>query len=74
MSSSSVALDEVSAGTYIDDLLSLPASTWDKRISADLIAEMEIHLADKVTTIPQMRRILAVKGYHGTTATDRERH
>jgi hypothetical protein len=68
MSSSSVAPDEVFAGTYVDDLLSLPASTWDKRISADLIAEMEIHLADKVTTIPQMRRILAVKGYLGVFA------
>jgi hypothetical protein len=38
---------------------------WDRRIAADLIAEMEIHLADRVTTIPQMPRILAVKGYQG---------
>jgi Tetracyclin repressor-like, C-terminal domain len=46
-----------------DELLSLPASSWDKRVAADLIAEMEIHLADKVATLPEMRRILAVKGY-----------
>jgi hypothetical protein len=26
---------------------------------------MELHLADKVTTIPQMRHFLAVKGYQG---------
>jgi hypothetical protein len=49
----------------VDELLSLPASSWDKRISVDLIAEMEIHLADKVATLPEMRRILAVKGYQG---------
>jgi hypothetical protein len=65
MSNSSVALDEVSKGSFVDDLLSIPASSWDRRIAADLIAEMEIHLADRVTTLPQMRRILAVKGYQG---------
>jgi hypothetical protein len=54
------------AGTFdVDELLSIPASSWDKRISVDLIAEMEIHLADKVATLPEMRRILAVKGYQG---------
>jgi hypothetical protein len=49
----------------VDELLSIPASSWDKRIAVDLIAEMEIHLADKVATLPEMRRILAVKGYQG---------
>jgi hypothetical protein len=49
----------------VDELLSVPASSWDKRISVDLIAEMEIHLADRVATLPEMRRILAVKGYQG---------
>jgi hypothetical protein len=49
----------------VDDLFSLSTSSWDKRIAADLIAEMEIHLADKVATLPEMRRILAVKGYLG---------
>jgi Tetracyclin repressor-like, C-terminal domain len=54
------------AGSFgVDELLSLPTSSWDKRIATDLIAEMEIHLSDKVATLPEMRRILAVKGYVG---------
>ena len=47
----------------VDSILSLPNSSWDRKIAADLIAEMEVHLADKVSTLPEMRRILAVKGY-----------
>jgi hypothetical protein len=47
----------------VDDILPFSESSWDKGISAGSSAEMEIHLTDKVTTIPQMRRILAVKGY-----------
>jgi hypothetical protein len=45
------------------DLLEIPATGWDKRIAADLTAEMEQHLAERVSTIPEMRRFLAVKGY-----------
>jgi hypothetical protein len=45
------------------DLLDLPMTGWDKRIAADLTAEMEHRLADKISTIPEMRRFLAVKGY-----------
>jgi len=45
------------------DVLELPLTSWDKRIAADLTAEMERHLADKVTSIPEMRRFLAVKGF-----------
>jgi hypothetical protein len=45
------------------DILELPVSRWDQRIAADLTAEMEHHLAEKVSTIPEMRRFLAVKGY-----------
>ncbi len=45
------------------ELLELPQTGWDKRIAADLTAEMERHLAEKVSTIPEMRRFLAVKGY-----------
>jgi hypothetical protein len=48
--------------TNIDDLL-LCTSCWDKKISSDLIKEVEEHLSDKVATIPEMRRVLAVKGY-----------
>ncbi len=45
------------------DILELPVSRWDQRIAADLTAEMEQHLAEKISTIPEMRRFLAVKGY-----------
>jgi hypothetical protein len=44
------------------DVLELPQTSWDKRIAADLTAEMEWHLAEKVSTIPEMRRFLEVKG------------
>jgi hypothetical protein len=63
MSSQSQRFDHSVGNFGVDELLSLPASSWDKRIAVDLIAEMEIHLADKVTTLPEMRRILAVRGY-----------
>jgi hypothetical protein len=45
------------------ELLEYPATTWDKRIAADLTAEIELQLAEKISTIPEMRRFLAVKGY-----------
>ncbi len=45
------------------DILEFPTTSWDKRIAADLTAEMERHLAEKISTIPEMRRFLAVKGF-----------
>jgi hypothetical protein len=48
----------------VEDVLSY-SSRWDKKIATDLIAEMEILFADKLATLPQMRRILAVKGHQG---------
>ncbi|MGE5157810.1 MAG: TetR-like C-terminal domain-containing protein [Gemmatimonas sp.] len=45
------------------DILETPQTSWDKKIAADLTAEMERHLSDKISTIPEMRRILAVRGY-----------
>jgi Tetracyclin repressor-like, C-terminal domain len=45
------------------EILEFPATSWDKRIAADLTAEIERHLAEKVSTIPEMRRFLAIKGY-----------
>lgn len=45
------------------DILELAPTRWDKLIAADLTKEMERHLSEKVATIPEMRRILAVKGY-----------
>lgn len=48
----------------VEDILSY-SSRWDKRIATDLIAEMEALFADKPATLPEMRHILAVKGYRG---------
>lgn len=45
------------------EILELPVTGWDKRIAADLTAEMEQHFSEKISTIPEMRRFLAVKGY-----------
>lgn len=45
------------------EILDFPATGWDTKIAADLKEEMEHHLADKLSTIPEMRRFLAVKGY-----------
>ena len=63
MTLSKTAFADAANAFSTSDILSLSSTTWDKRISADLVAEMEIHLSEKVTTIPQMRRILAVRGY-----------
>jgi hypothetical protein len=62
MTLSKTAFADAANAFSTSDILSLSSTTWDKRISADLVAEMEIHLSEKVTTIPQMRRILAVRG------------
>ncbi|MEA2820360.1 MAG: hypothetical protein QOJ86_2364 [Bradyrhizobium sp.] len=54
------------AGAFsADEVLLRPTSSWDKRITTDLIAEIEVHLGDRISTLPEMRRILAVKGYQG---------
>jgi hypothetical protein len=47
----------------IEELLSAEASRWDRRISADLASEVEALLGERHATIPEMRRLLAVKGY-----------
>jgi hypothetical protein len=60
-----IGIDRPAGRFGADEFLSLSGSSWDKRIAVDLIAEMEMHLADKVTTLPEVRRILAVKGYQG---------
>ena len=39
-------------------------SSWDRKIAADLISEMEAFFGE-VDTIPQMRQALAIAGYHG---------
>jgi hypothetical protein len=59
--------ETVSASTTpftVNEVLSY-SSRWDKGISTDLVAEMEYLFAEKITTLPQMRNILAVRGYRG---------
>src|ERR1700712_540080 len=48
----------------VEDVLSF-SGRWDKRIATDLVSEMEFIFAEKITTLPQMRNMLAVKGYRG---------
>jgi hypothetical protein len=47
----------------IEELLATESTRWDRRIAADLAAELEANLAEKADTIPEIRRLLAVKGY-----------
>lgn len=47
----------------VEELLSTEVTRWDRRIAADLAAELESQLAEKADTIPEIRRLLAVKGY-----------
>ena len=47
----------------VEEILSEDATRWDRRIASDLTAELECQLAEKTSTIPEMRRLLAIKGY-----------
>jgi hypothetical protein len=47
----------------VEEILSEDATRWDLRIASDLAAELECQLAEKASTIPEIRRLLAVKGY-----------
>jgi hypothetical protein len=47
----------------VEEILSEDATRWDLRIASDLVAELECQLAEKASTIPEIRRFLAVKGY-----------
>jgi Tetracyclin repressor-like, C-terminal domain len=46
----------------VQELLNQP-TRWDQLIAADLSTELRALLAEKVDTIPEMRRYLAIKGY-----------
>ncbi|THD59010.1 MAG: WHG domain-containing protein [Bradyrhizobium sp.] len=46
----------------VRDLLYEP-TRWDQLIAADLSAEIESLLSERIDTIPEMRRFLAIKGY-----------
>jgi hypothetical protein len=65
MAPSSATFRDIAGAFSADEVLMLPTSSWDKRIATDLIAEIEVHLGDRISTLPEMRRILAVKGYQG---------
>jgi hypothetical protein len=47
----------------VEDILSVDVTRWDRRIAVDLAAELECQLAEKASTIPEIRRLLAIKGY-----------
>jgi Tetracyclin repressor-like, C-terminal domain len=47
----------------VEEILSADATRWDRRIASDLAAELECQLAEKASTIPEIRRLLAIKGY-----------
>jgi Tetracyclin repressor-like, C-terminal domain len=47
----------------VEELLSTEATRWDRRIALDLAAQLESQLAEQANTIPEIRRLLAVKGY-----------
>jgi hypothetical protein len=47
----------------VEEILSEEANRWDLRIASDLVAELEGQLAEKASSIPEIRRFLAVKGY-----------
>ena len=45
------------------ELLAEDSGRWGQRIAADLASEIESQLGENASTIPEMRRLLAVKGY-----------
>ncbi len=49
----------------VEHVLRTPATRWERQVTADLISEMEIHLAEKVDSVQDMRVALAVAGYRG---------
>ena len=49
----------------VEHVLKSSPTRWDKQIAADIVAEMEVQLAENVHSIPEMRVALAVAGYRG---------
>jgi hypothetical protein len=55
-----MAIDQsIDANFKVEDL---ERASWDKIIAADIAVELEHPLAEKASTIPEMRRFLAIKG------------
>ena len=49
----------------VEHVLRTPQTRWERQVTADLIAEMEVHLGEKVDCVHDMRVALAVAGYRG---------
>ncbi len=49
----------------VEHVLKTSATRWDKQVTADIIAEMEVHLAENIDSVADMRVVLAVAGYRG---------
>ena len=47
----------------VEELLAAQGGRRDRRIAADLATELETQLGEKEQTIPEIRRLLAVKGF-----------
>jgi hypothetical protein len=47
----------------IEELLATEVTRWDRRIAIDLAVEFENQFAEKADTIPEIRQLLAVKGF-----------
>ena len=52
------------SGSDVERVIRSSQSSWDRKIAADLISEMEAFFGE-VDTIPQMRQALAIAGYQG---------
>jgi hypothetical protein len=49
----------------VEHVLKTPPTHWERQVTADLISEMEVHLAEKIDSVESMRVALAVDGYRG---------
>lgn len=49
----------------VEHVLQSAPTRWDRQVTADIIAEMEIHLSEAVDSLPAMRIALATAGYKG---------
>jgi hypothetical protein len=47
----------------VEQLLSEDSGQLDRKIAADLAVELKAYLSEKPDTIPELRRVLAIKGY-----------
>jgi len=52
------------SGSDVERVIRSPQSSWDRKIAADLISEMQAFFGE-VDTVPQMRQALAIAGYQG---------